>query len=128
MLPTKLDEHGLSPIQWLRRFFFNSVSYYRWNAKLMNASCVHFDSRGVVVRAYVKTDYFINVVGGRHNPENTASARLARKTNFVFFFFFGRIQFSFVLRLRYIYTFSSKINEDIIARPGETFKKCFLLQ
>lgn len=36
--------------------------------------CVHFDSRGVVVRAYVKTDYFIKVVGGRHNPENTASA------------------------------------------------------
>ena len=50
--------------------------------------CVHFDSRGVVVRAYVKTDYFINVVGGRHNPENTASARLARKTNFACFFFF----------------------------------------
>ena len=50
--------------------------------------CVHFDSRGVVVRAYVKTDYFIKVVGGRHNPENTASARLARKTNFVCCFFF----------------------------------------
>ena len=50
--------------------------------------CVHFDSRGVVVRAYVKTDYFINVVGGRHNPENTASARLARKTNFACFLFF----------------------------------------
>ena len=93
--------------------------------------CVHFNSRGVVVRAYVKTDYFINVVGGRHNPENTASARLSRKTNYVFLFFvffFSRIQFFFVLRLRYIYTFSSKINEDIVARPGETFKKCFLLQ
>ena len=131
MLPTKLDEHGLSPIQWLLRFFF--LIRFPIIAEMLNwwmRPCVHFDSRGVVVRAYVKTDYFINVVGGRHNPENTASARLARKTNFAcfFFFFFGRIQFSFVLRLRYIYTFSSKINEDIIARPGETFKKCFLLQ
>ena len=74
--------------------------------------CVHFDSRGVVLRAYVKTDYFNNFVGGRHNPENTASARLARKTNFVclFVFFFGRIQFSFVLRLRYVYIVDWKVD------------------
>lgn len=74
--------------------------------------CVHFDSRGVVVRAYVKTDYFINVVGGRHNPENTASARLARKTNYVCFlfvlFFLAGSNSPLYYKLRYIYTFSSK--------------------
>lgn len=132
MLPTKLDEHGLSPIQWLLRFFF--LIRFPIIAEMLNrwmrlCPCVHFDSRGVVVRAYVKTDYCIKVVGGRHNPENTASARLARKTNFVcFFFFWPDLILLCITTTVCIYTFSSKINEDIIARPGETFKKCFLLQ